>query len=58
MAWARGFCCPADSDLGDPDGSDCHAFGGQMACVDVCVCVCVCMDSQQGNLILSDPDLG
>ncbi len=41
MAWARGFCCPADSDLGDPDGSDCHAFGGQMACVDVCVCVCV-----------------
>lgn len=40
MAWARGFCCPADSDLGDPDGSDCHAFGGQMACVEV-MCVCV-----------------
>lgn len=54
MAWTRGFCCPADSDLGDSDGSDCHAFGGQMACVEVCVCV----DSQQWDLIPSDPDLG
>lgn len=40
MAWARGLCCPADSDLEDPDGSDCRAFGGQMACVEV-MCVCV-----------------
>jgi len=44
MACARGLCCPVDSDLEDPDGSDCYAFGGQMACVEVmCVCVCVCM---------------